>query len=119
MADRIDAQTEKANRSEFANQSEVPRNDRVLLETPGGTSAEKEPGEESLVDAEVSGISTARPTSDVTGVADSGTDEETSDGLTSTEESLRQAAEDTPLGERDPTLDDGPVFDRHDAPPRI
>jgi hypothetical protein len=118
MADRIDAQTEKADRSEFANEAEVARNDRVLLETPGGTLTDKDPGEESLAEAEVKGISTARPTSDVTGVADSGSDEETSDGLNSTEESLRQAAEDAPVGDDAPTPD-GPVFDRGDAAPRI
>lgn len=119
MADPIEAQAEEANRSEFANQSEVPRNDRVLLETPAGTVAEKDPAEESLLDAEVKGMATARPTSDVTGVSDAGTDEETPDGLTSSEEALRTAAEDSPVGDGDAAPDDGPVFDRHDAPPRI
>ncbi|MGQ3353132.1 MAG: hypothetical protein ACT6XY_03305 [Phreatobacter sp.] len=118
MTDRTDAQTEKPGRSEFANEAEVSQSDRVLLETPGGTSADKEPGEESLAEAEVSGISTARPASDVTDVRDAGTDVETDDGLTATEESLREAAEDTPSG-APASADDEPVFDRGDAPPRI
>lgn len=119
MADPIETQAEKANRSEFANQSEIARNDRVLLETPAGTVAEKDPAEESLLDAEVKGMATTRPTSDVTGASDTGTDEETSDGLTATEEALRRAAEDSPVGDGDAVSEDGPVFDRHDAPPRI
>jgi hypothetical protein len=118
MTDRTDAQTGKPGRSEFANEAEVSQSDRVLLETPGGTSADKEPGEESLAEAEVSGISTARPASDVTDVRDAGTDVETDDGLTATEESLREAAEDTPTG-APASADDEPVFDRGDAPPRI
>ena len=118
MIDRTDAQTDKPGRSEFANEADVTRSDRALLETPAGTSAEQEPGEETLVDAEVRDISTARPASDVTDVRDAGTDDETPDGLTATEESLRQAAEDVPVGERS-RRDDVPVFDRSGAPPRI
>lgn len=112
MTPRSDAQTEQA-RSDFANEAEVERNDRVLLETPGGTSAEKERGERSLVDAEVAGISTAKPADDGTA-----TDDETADGLTSSEESMRQAAEDAPTGAPSRTAEQ-PVFDRGDAPPRI
>lgn len=113
MTPIIDAQTDKADRSSFANEAEVSRNDRVLLETPGGESADKEPGEQSLVEVEVNGISTARPASD-----NAASDDETEDGLTPKEESLRQAVEDRPAGAPSRTADE-PVFDRGDAAPRI
>jgi hypothetical protein len=58
-----------------------------------------------------------RPRSEITGRHDDGMGaNETIDGLTDTEEMLRQAAEDE-RSQQD--LESMPVFDRGDAPPKI
>jgi hypothetical protein len=44
---------------------------------------------------------------------------ETADGLTSTTEALRQAAEDTPSGALPDDIETTPVFDRSDIAPKI
>jgi hypothetical protein len=61
----------------------------------------------------------AQPRSVVTGQHDAGSGaNETPDGLNALEESMRQAAEDTPSG-RIEAEEDVPVFDRGDMPPKI
>ena len=61
----------------------------------------------------------AQPRSVVTGQHDAGSGaNETLDGLNALEESMRQAAEDTPSG-RIEAEEDVPVFDRGDMPPKI
>lgn len=44
---------------------------------------------------------------------------ETTDGLDSTTEALRRAAEDTPSGASPDDVETTPVFDRADLPPKI
>jgi hypothetical protein len=44
---------------------------------------------------------------------------ETTDGLDSTTEALRRAAEDTPSGASPDDVEATPVFDRADLPPKI
>jgi hypothetical protein len=44
---------------------------------------------------------------------------ETTDGLDSTTEALRRAAEDTPSGASPDNVEATPVFDRADLPPKI
>src|SRR5690349_5917375 len=104
----------KAPPSEFANEGELPRTDPALSDTPTGREdhlglAEAPP----LVGSEIKKPIGAQPRSEITGQHDAGSGaNETVDGLTETEEALRQAAEDTPSG-HDPNLDeDVPVFDR-------
>jgi hypothetical protein len=61
----------------------------------------------------------AHPRSEVTGRHDAGSGaNETIDGLTPTEEAIRRAAEDMPIGRPDEP-EDVPVFDRAQAPPKV
>src|SRR4051812_28406436 len=61
-----------------------------------------------------------RPRSQITGRHDAGSGaNETIDGLNSTEESLRQGAEETPIGAADKPLADLPVFDRGKLLPKV
>jgi hypothetical protein len=61
----------------------------------------------------------ARPRSEVTAHHDAGSGaNETVDGLTSAEEAIRRGAEETPVGSPDTELEDLPVFDRGQAPPK-
>jgi hypothetical protein len=64
---------------------------------------------------------TETPVSDTTNVHDEGSDaNDTDDGLTESEEAIRQAAEDVPTGASlaGPT-DAVPVFDRGGLPPKV
>ncbi len=66
-------------------------------------------------------VTTGRRVSDRTNIHDEGSDaNDTADGLTESEEAVRQAAEDVPTGG---SLAGGtesvPVFDRGDLPPKI
>jgi hypothetical protein len=63
----------------------------------------------------------SRRVGDRTNVHDAGSDaNDTIDGLTESEEAVRQAAEDIPTGQsrRGPT-EEIPVFDRGDLPPKV
>jgi hypothetical protein len=105
--------------SEFANEAELTPDEAVLLPTPLGHEGTPgaEPGTLSAEDAlqPVGAI----PRSQETGRHDSGSGaNETIDGLSETEEALRQAAEDSVPGDTD-SLDDVPVFDRADLLPKI
>ncbi|TAJ27792.1 hypothetical protein [Bosea sp. (in: a-proteobacteria)] len=67
------------------------------------------------------GPSDVQRVSDRTNVHDAGSDaNDTEDGLTESEEAVRQAAEDVPTG-ADPAAprDSIPVFDRASLPPRV
>nr|WP_047573292.1 hypothetical protein [Methylobacterium sp. ZNC0032] len=66
-------------------------------------------------------ISTGRRVSDQTDIHDEGSDaNNTSDGLTESEEAVRQAAEDLPLGQRpEGSTESIPVFDRAGLPPKV
>jgi len=107
--------------SEFANQGEVDDRDAALLESPTGrqdhrglTEAGRLPG------SEIARPLGGQPRSEITGRHDAGSGaNETIDGLNSSEEALRQAAEDVPLGAPDEPMDDVPVFDRADMPPKV
>jgi hypothetical protein len=62
----------------------------------------------------------ARPRSEITGKHDAGSAaNETIDGLNSSDEALRRAVEDMPSREQPNTIEDVPVFDRGDLPPKI
>ena len=106
--------------SEFANQGEIPRVDPAENDTVTGREDHLGLAEASaLAGSEIKKPVGARPRSEVTGQHDAGSGaNETADGLTSSEEALREAAEDTPSGGM-PQDDDPPVFDRGRAPPRI
>jgi hypothetical protein len=99
-------QTEKAKRvSGFANEG-VNQTDNAVLSGSTGR--------------EVLGSLEGRPRSEITGRHDAGSGaNETMDGLTSSEESLRRGAEDIPLGVPAPELEDLPVFDRADTLPKV
>ena len=61
-----------------------------------------------------------RPRSEVTGRHDAGRGaNETTDGLTSSEEELRRGAEEIPTGVAQQDLEDLPVFDRAGALPKV
>jgi len=62
----------------------------------------------------------ARPRSEITGRHDAGSGaNETVDGLSSTEEAIRQSAEDVPIDDRGEDIEEVPVFDRADTPPKV
>ena len=105
--------------SEFANEAELRPDEAVLVATPLGR--ESTPGAEpgTLTAADAVRPVGAVPRSQETGRHDSGSGaNETIDGLTETEEALRQAAEDTAPGQAD-DLEDVPVFDRADLLPKV
>jgi hypothetical protein len=92
-------------RSEFANNSELNESDASALVGPTGRDAHGQVG--------------SHPRSEVTGRHDAGSGaNQTKDGLTSSEEELRRNTEDVPLGEPTTELEDVPVFDRGDMPPK-
>jgi hypothetical protein len=107
--------------SAFANQGEVDGPDAVLLESPTGREDHLGMAEASRVVAgEIKKPVGAKPRSEVTGRHDAGSGaNETLDGLTSAEEALRQGAEDIPTGAPGERIEDVPVFDRGDMPPKV
>jgi len=66
-------------------------------------------------------VQTGQRASDRTNVHDEGSDaNDTVDGLTESEEAVRQAAEDLPLGQRpEGSTESIPVFDRASLPPKV
>ena len=105
---------DKPRRSEFARESEVSKSDAAILRS--STDGESS----SLVSSDAVKLTGAHPRSEVTGRHDAGSGaNETVDGLTSTEEAIRRGAEDTPIGAPDAELEDLPVFERGDAPPKV
>lgn len=66
-------------------------------------------------------VSTGRRVSDQTNIHDEGSDaNDTPDGLTESEEAVRQAAENLPLGQRpEGSTESIPVFDRAGLPPKV
>jgi hypothetical protein len=88
-----------AERSAYANQAEISPGDAAILGTPTGESPDRDSDPQSIFDEEVASIPVgARPMSEITGDPEPGTEHETVDGLDELEESVRQAAEDSPLG---------------------
>jgi len=97
-------------RRKFANRGEVSERDAAAL--PSSTGRE-------TAENDISRPIGAHRRSEVTGRHDAGSGaNETTDGLTSLEEALRRAAEDTPTGAPEEQLEDVPVFDRADALPK-
>jgi hypothetical protein len=112
-----DEMAEKRARSGFANTADVNDADAALL--TGVTGREDnlgaDPASESQLDIEQP--IGAQPRSQITAYHDPGTGaQETEDGLSETEESLRRAAEDETEAD---DFEDLPVFDRADAIPKI
>jgi hypothetical protein len=105
---------EQPKRSEFAREPEVSKSGASAhSSSTGGESS-------SIASRDAVEPPAARPRSEVTGRHDAGSGaNETVDGLTSTEEAIRRGAEDTPIGAPDAELEDLPVFDRGDAPPKV
>jgi len=66
-------------------------------------------------------VQTGRRISDRTNVHDEGSDaNDTPDGLTESEEAVRKAAEDVPVGSRpEGPAESVPVFDRGSLPPKV
>lgn len=66
-------------------------------------------------------VQTGRRTSDRTNVHDEGSDaNDTPDGLTESEEAVRKAAEEIPIGSRpEGSTESVPVFDRGSLPPKV
>ncbi len=66
-------------------------------------------------------VQTGRQTSERTNVHDEGSDaNDTPDGLTESEEAVRKAAEDIPIGSRpEGPTESVPVFDRGSLPPKV
>jgi len=100
-----------ARESEFANSSELPEQDATLLDSPTGREDHRGmPEASTLVAGEINKPIGARPKSAETGRHDSGSQaNETIDGLDSSAEATRKAAEEIPIGQ---TKKDVPVFDR-------
>lgn len=71
--------------------------------------------------SETQGTGPGRQVSRQTNVHDEGSDaNDTPDGLTESEEAVRQAAEDIPTGQRpEGPIDTVPVFDRGSLPPKV
>ena len=107
--------TKKSERPrETGNEGEVGRSDDALLPSITGRD------ESSIAPSDAAKPVAARPRSEVTGRHDAGSRaNETVDGLTSTEESIRRGAEDTPGGVPDADREELPVFDRGDALPKV
>jgi hypothetical protein len=100
-------QTEKPKvRTGSANTTERDESDAPTLFGPTGR--------------EVPSSAGGRPRSEATGRHDAGSGaNETTDGLTSSEEELRRGAEEVPVGAPEKKLEDIPVFDRADALPKV
>jgi hypothetical protein len=108
-------------KSEFANLGEVDPTDAAALDSPTGREDHLGLAEARRVaGSEIKKPIGAQPRSEVTGRHDAGSGaNETVDGLTSTEEALRRAAEDVPSGASKDDIEDVPVFDRADLPPKV
>jgi hypothetical protein len=107
--------------TDFANQAEVDGPDVALLPSPTGREDHLGMPEATRVAAgEIKKPIGAQPRSEITGRHDAGSGaNETLDGLTSSEEALRQGAEDIPLGAGEEEIEDVPVFDRADMLPKV
>ena len=107
--------------SQFNNAGEVSESDAAVLAGPTGREDHlglAESGD--VAGSEIKKPVGARPRSEITGRHDEGSGaNETTDGLNSSEEALRQAAEDIPSGQAPHDEDNIPVFDRGDALPKI
>jgi hypothetical protein len=92
-----------------------PRENPALLED------ERAPIKPTESPIEADPIATGRRVSDRTNVHDEGSDaNDTPDGLTESEEAVRQAAEDVPSGRPfTGPIEAIPVFDRGDLPPKV
>ena len=100
-------------RREFANHGEVSETDAAALPSLTGRETSKSP-------SDIARSIGTHPRSEVTGRHDAGSGaNETVDGLTSSEESTRRGAENTPIGAPEEDLDKIPVFDRADALPKV
>ena len=108
-------------KSEFANLGEVSPADAATLDSPTGREDHHGLAEARRVaGSEINKPIGAQPRSEVTGRHDAGSGaNETADGLNSTEEALRRAAEDSPSGAREEDIEDIPVFDRADTLPKV
>jgi hypothetical protein len=108
-------------KSEFANLGEVSPSDAATLVSPTGREDHLGLAEARRVaGSEINKPIGAQPRSQVTGRHDAGSGaNETIDGLTSTEEALRRAAEDSPSGAREENIEDVPVFDRGGRLPKV
>ena|SRR5690349_5459233 len=117
--DRIE-KPQPRHKSEFANHGEIPRTGPAENDTVTGREDHLGlPEAAPVAGSEINKPIGAVPRSAVTGKHDAGSGaNETVDGLTSEQEALRQAAEDTPSGS-DPKEHDTPVFDRATLPPKI
>jgi hypothetical protein len=106
--------------SDYANLGEIKRLDPAENDTVTGREDHHGLPEGSrLTGSEIDKPIGAQPRSEITGRLDSGSGaNETIDELTSDQEALRQAAEDTPSGEADQDVD-VPVFDRGSALPKV
>jgi hypothetical protein len=113
--DKLEKAEPDRERSELANESDVSAADRALLETPGGEDIDKDDAEITLVEQDAGEIP-ATPRSELTDFRDPGTDNDTPDGLTQDEESIRRGAEEVPSGSKQSK--DIPVFDRGGGPDR-
>ena len=100
--------------------AEVPKSDRVLLESPLGRENDfgADPGaltEDEIRHPEI----TSRPKSEITGRHDEGSGaNETIDGLDEIQEAVRHAAEDLPASEKGDDFKRLPVFDRAESEPK-
>ena len=90
-------------------------------ENPAILEDEREPATPGESPLAADPIQTGRRVSDRTNVHDEGSDaNNTPDGLTESEEAVRQAAEDVPLGQRpEGSTESIPVFDRAGLPPKV
>ena len=102
--------------------AEVPKADRVLLETPEdrendfGASDENELINDEIARPEVN----SRPRSEITGRHDEGSGaNETIDGLDEIQEAIRHGAEDIPASEQGDDFKRLPVFDRGESEPKV
>ena len=107
--------TEKPKRSgKFAKDAELSRADTAVLPSITGREAS------SIAQPDAAKPIGAHPRSEVAGRHDVGSGaNETADGLTPAEEAIRRGAEDTPVGAPDAELEDVPVFDRSQTPPKV
>jgi len=106
--------------SKYARQSELGEGDAPLLDRPASENPEEVADPRSVAASEVARPLGGVPRSKVTGRHDAGSGaNETEDGLSSTEEAIRHAAEDIPTGGLEEKIEDVPVFDRADMLPKV
>lgn len=97
---------------DYASEPQVAPQDRPLLETPAGRDNDQGAADRGKIvnnDMQRKDVG-AKPRADVTGQHFGSGDDETVDGLNESDEAMRRAAEDTPVGEDENR--DTPVFDR-------